>query len=310
MICRFSNSVLSPDGKDAFYTPWRRDPKEEPSAPERLHTVFSTDGSLYQRWQADLLAYSHRKVRQPGSLTRLFSADGPPTPFAGTTFQTEPYSTHPLTGDYYPANNKVMALKAWLEEAPPAEELVLLIDPDCIFLQPQRESVSYGAPIAHPIGYLDPSHEQNLEFVRKHCSRPKLAQALGIPILIHRDDLAALSPRWLEKTEEIRNDSESREHAGWLAEMWGYIFAAAEIGLKHNIRKLARYSTENQADLPIIHYCYITSDAAKQWVWNKRTYRPWERVPYPPDKVPLATKALIGVLNEWVAMQEHQFCLH
>ena len=53
------------------------------SARLMVHTVFSVDGSLYHRWQADLLAYSHRKARQPGSLTRLWSASERPTPFAG-----------------------------------------------------------------------------------------------------------------------------------------------------------------------------------------------------------------------------------
>ena len=87
-----------------------------------VHTVFSVDDSLYQRWQADLFAYSHRKVGQPGPLTRLWSGRGSPSPFAGLTFQTEPYSPHPVTGDNYPPYNKPSALAGWLEEAPPAAE--------------------------------------------------------------------------------------------------------------------------------------------------------------------------------------------
>jgi hypothetical protein len=310
MICRFLDTVFRPNGKEAPYTPWQQSHKEAPSSTKRqVHTVFSADGSIYQRWQADLLAHSHRKVRQPGPLTRLLSTDGPPSLFAGTTFQTESYSTHPLTGDYFPCYNKVVALKAWLEEAPPTEEVVLLLDPDCIFLEPVEELVSRGEPIAHPISYLDPFHARNVGFVRKHCPTPDLAQALGIPILIHRDDLALLCPRWLKKTEEIRNNPESREHAGWLAEMWGYAFAAAEIGLRHRLRELARFSTENRADLPLIHYCYSSSDAEGRWRWDKQTYRPWERVADPPSEVPLASKVLIGLLNEWVEMPENQVCL-
>jgi peptidyl serine alpha-galactosyltransferase len=295
-----------------------------------VHTVFSVDGSLYQRWQADLLAYSHHKVGQPGPLTRLLSSDGPPTPFAGTTFHTKPYFPHPVTGDYYPPYNRIMALRAWLTENPPTQEVILLVEPDCVFLGSLTgELVSRGHPVSHPIRYMDPVPRPGWrrdQLVQKHCSRPELVEPAGIPtVLIHRDDLMEVVPLWIEKTEDIRNDPKSRELAGasgWMADMWGYTCAAAEIGLRHKLRPLARtpgeaqafgYACtpgEDQADLPIIHYCFPWSDAANRWVWEKRTYRPWEKVPDPPDDVPSASKALIGLLNEWVAMPEHQICLY
>jgi hypothetical protein len=283
---------------------------ENPSA-GRIHTVFSVDGSLYQRWQADLLAYSHKKVGQPGPLTRLLSTDGPPTPFAGRTFYTKPYCPHPVTGDHYPGYNRVMALRAWLEESPPVEEVVLLLDPDCVFLAPllPTELVSPGSPVSHPVGYMDPAPKA--ELVEMHGLRPESVDAVGIPTLVHRDDLMALAPLWVDKTEEIRNDPRSLDliGGGWLAETWGYTLAAAEIGLQHTPCELALAQHEDRADLPIVHYCYSSSDAAGHWTWDKRAYRPWERVPDPPDEVPLASKALIGLLNEWVAMPEHQICL-
>jgi peptidyl serine alpha-galactosyltransferase len=278
-----------------------------------VHTVFSVDGSLYQRWQADLLAYSHRKVGQPGPLTRLFSADGPPTPFEGQTFHTRPYCPHPVTGDYYPPYNRIMALRAWLREAPPAEEVILLIEPDCVFLDSLTgELVSRRYPVSHPIGYMDPL--PNAQLLQKHCSRPELVEAAGIPtLLIHRDDLIELVPLWIEKTENMRNDPKSLEligGGGWIADMWGYTCAAAEMGIRHKLRPLARLQGEDQADLPIVHYCYASSCVDHDWHWDKRYYRPWERVPDPPSEVPSVDKALIGLLNEWVAMPEHQICLY
>jgi hypothetical protein len=278
-----------------------------------IHTVFSVDGSLYQRWQADLLAYSHEKVGQPGPLTRLLSADGPPTPFAGRTFQTEPFRPHPVTGDYHLGSTRIMALKSWLQESPPTEEVVLLLDPDCVFLAPLllEEPVSRGHPISQPVWYMDPERNQdNQEIVKKHCQNPEFVDAVGIPTLIHRDNLVELVPLWWKKTREIRNDPRSRALANWISGMWGYVSAAAELGLRHRQLELASWSSDNRADLPIVHYCYPVSDARKQWQWDKRNYRPWERVPDPPDDVPLASKALIGLLNEWVAMPEHQICLY
>jgi hypothetical protein len=269
-----------------------------------VHTVFSVDGSLYQRWQADLLAYSHRKVGQPGPLTRLLSADEPPTPFAGRTFHTRSYCPHPVTGDYYHCYNKVMALRAWLEQNPPEEEITLLLDPDCVFLKPLTGTVSRGHPCAQPVDFMDPV--QYPELIEKHCRNPEVVDAVGVPILIHRDDLMTLIPLWAEKTEQIRNDPRSLEliGGGWLAEMWGYTLAAADIGLRHVESALQRRETEDLVDLPIVHYAGPVSDIANQWVWDKRIYTPWDAVPRPPDEVPLASKVLISLLNEWVETLE------
>ena len=205
-----------------------------------------------------------------------------------------------------------MALRAWLSERPPAEEVILLVEPDCVFLGSLTgKLVSRGYPMSHPIGYMDPLTQA--ELVQKHCSRPELVDAAGIPtLLIHRDDLMDVVPLWIEKTEHIRNDPKSLEliEGGWIADMWGYTCAAAELGLRHKMRELARVQGEDQADLPIVHYCYASSCAQYGWHWDKRNYRPWERVPDPPSEVPSVDKALISLLNEWVAMPEHQICLY
>lgn len=56
---------------------------------------------------------------------------------------------------------------------------------------------------------------------------------------MHMDDLRALAPLWLSKTEEVRAD---KEHwatnitgdiyaQGWISEMYGYSFGAAEVSI-------------------------------------------------------------------------------
>jgi hypothetical protein len=123
----------------------------------------------------------------------------------------------------------------------------------------------------------------------------------GIPIVIHRDDLTALAAPWLAKTEEIRDDARSRTVVGWVAEMWGYAFAAAELGLRHELRELARFPTEDRVDLPLIHYCYASAAAGTRWTWDKRHYRPWRRVADPPRTAPGAAAALVAMVNECAA---------
>ncbi len=43
--------------------------------------------------------------------------------------------------------------------------------------------------------------------------------------------------------------------------MWAYAFAAAELGLRHTTRELARLQTGDRADLSTVHYCDSSSDA-------------------------------------------------
>jgi peptidyl serine alpha-galactosyltransferase len=307
MICYFSEQGHERNGRGTLHAAPPEGPRNKRFSVNGIHTVFSVSSSLYQRWQADLLAYSHEKVGQPGPLTRLLCSHEQPTPFACRTFRTAPYSPHPVSGDDYTAYNKPAALNAWLQEEPPSEDVLLILNPDCIFLEPLAGSVSRGSPVVQPWDLLHPT--QHRWFVEKHCSNPELVGDVGVPILIHKDDLVALAPLWLEKTEQIRSDPVSRQYVGWIAEMWGYTTAAAELGLRHTKRGMQRLQTEDRTDLPIVHYCYSSSDAKKRWTWSKRTYRPWERVPVPPDESSRASKVLIELLNEWVAMQKHQICL-
>ena len=271
-----------------------------------VHTVFNTDESLYLRWQADLLAYSHRKVNQPGPLTWLYSGSSTPPPFDGQVFQTRPYSPHPRTGDIYPPYNRIGALTEWLELSPPAEETLLILDPDCIFITPFDEPAERGRPVAQPVFYLHPAEMNNSKLIKRQGYKPDSLDLVGIPLLIHRDDLRALLPAWMQKTEEIRNDPISRDVIDWIAEMWGYVFAAAELGLRHELRDLARWQTEDRTGVPFIHYCYGSESIEEPWSWNKRAYKPWETVPRPPRDVSDSSLAFISLLNEFAEKQEHK----
>jgi hypothetical protein len=257
------------------------------------------------RWQADLLAYSHKKVNQPGPLTRLYSGWRIPPPFDGQTFHTIPYCPHPISGDHYPPYNRIMALLKWLRQSPPTGETILLLDPDCIFVTAYHSCSTVGSPVAQSIGYMCPTTARGAELLKRHGYKPESLQPIGIPILIHRDDLRVLLPRWQEHTEAIRNDPVSRDLASWTAEMWGYVFASAELGLRHELRELAHSQMDDRTDLPFIHYCYSSSNAQGQWEWTKRTYKPWASVTEPPNDTSQATVTLISLLNEFAKIHKN-----
>jgi hypothetical protein len=265
-----------------------------------INTVFSVDDSVYQRWQADLLAYSHKKVRQPGKLTRLWSSTKPPTPFEGDTVAVEPFATHPETGDYYPPYNKPTAIRQWLDRHGIEDETVLLIDPDFVFNTPITEEVEPGKPRGQRFFYVAGIRAKQV--IGRYHHSPTISQPIGVPILIHRSDLAVLLPQWISYTERIRQDKNSGSYAMAVAEMFGYVLSALENRVFHRLGDLGAFSFEDRIDLPLIHYPLPVRTPDRTRMWFKGTYRPWD-VPDIDDAYPAATKHVLSLLRELAERQ-------
>ncbi len=184
------------------------------------------------------------------------------------------------------------------EKRQPHDETIVLLDPDFVYLRSIETGVQPGHPCAQMTGYIDPLYYPTL--IERHCRRPDAIQPIGWPVIIHRTDLAALTPLWIAKTEAIRNDEVVRADAGWITDMWGYVFAAAELGISHELDYLAATQMDQRDDTPFIHYCYESESPSGTWRWEKRWYEPAGRIPEPPDDVPLASRALIEIVNEWL----------
>jgi hypothetical protein len=76
-----------------------------------------------------------------------------------------------------------------------------------------------------------------------HTRYPELCDKVGGFFVHHIDDLRALAPLWLSKTEEVRADKEHYAtkytgdiyEQGWISEMYGYVFGASEVYHLRNI---------------------------------------------------------------------------
>ena len=70
-----------------------------------------------------------------------------------------------------------------------------------------------------------------------HTAHPEFCDKVGGILAMHIDDLRALAPLWLSKTEEVRQDKSHWSTnitgdiygMGWISEMYGYAFGAAEV---------------------------------------------------------------------------------
>ncbi|TVU36129.1 hypothetical protein EJB05_18045 [Eragrostis curvula] len=216
----------------------------------RLHTLFSVECGDYFDWQAVGLLHSLRKAGQPGGVTRLLSCTDDQLPSyrgldIGHTLQVPSFSRHPRTGDWYPAINKPAGVVHWLKHSPEADNVdwVVILDADQIVrgpIIPWELGAEKGKPFAAYYGYLKGC--DNI-LAQLHTAHPEFCDKVGGILAMHIDDLRALAPLWLSKTEEVRQDKSHWSPnitgdiygMGWISEMYGYSFGAAEVGLRHKI---------------------------------------------------------------------------
>lgn len=255
------------------------------AASERsVHVVYSAEDSEYMEWQARFDYFWFEKVGwKNAKLTRLLAASEPPKELAVPTHVAPPYN---WTTDVYKAYNKPLSIMDWFAKAKPSDEIVIVVDPDCMFLKPfaMQELVSEGKPIAMKALYSFDYNFRDRHIVERYsllgnmsCTKP---DPVAVPVLIHRNDLERLAPLWLKWTELIRNDTEDGElkwdpewkkvSFSWTAEMFGYVLAACELGLRHDIwPDLQAIPGQNATDLrthPIIHYHTPVWAAGHKWV--------------------------------------------
>lgn len=75
------------------------------------------------------------------------------------------------------------------------------------------------------------------ELARLHTRNPDACDKVGGVIIMHIDDLRQFAIMWLHKTEEVRADKAHYAknitgdiyESGWISEMYGYSFGAAEV---------------------------------------------------------------------------------
>lgn len=243
------------------------------------HTVVSLDGSVYQRWQAQLLWYTHRQHSQSGPLTFLISSDqavslGIPTDL----FQASVQSPHPVTRDHYPPYNKPAAYREYLAKGNYRDETWLLLDPDMIFTRFWMPQVKLGNPIGESIWYMNPRTHPGNQVIRRHCRRyPDRVQAVGFPVAIRSEDLRQFVDRWWNLTVELRQDRLTRQVVDWVCEMWAFTLAAAEVGIVFQEEQHAQYSNDDFPDRELVHYTYHTQ--GDHYLFDKRRYRPWSPLP-------------------------------
>ncbi|CAI9758547.1 unnamed protein product [Fraxinus pennsylvanica] len=224
--------------------------QERNSAGQRIHTLFSVECHNYFDWQTVGLMHSYRKAQQPGPITRLLSCkEEEKRSYRGMhlapTFEVPSISRHPKTGDWYHAINKLAGILHWLKHSEDSENVdwVVILEADMIIrgpIVPWELGAEKGKPVAAYHGYLVGCDNV---LAKLHTKHPGFCDKVGGLLAMHIDDLRALAPLWLSKTEDVQEDRAhlSANHTGdiygtsWISEMCGYSFGVSEVGLCHKI---------------------------------------------------------------------------
>jgi len=285
----------------------------------RLHTVYNVQATAYFEWQVRYMHLWFKQAKMPGQITRLLSADGPDRLMREKEVPTHvsvPYVSG-IANDSYSPYNKPWAIMRWLAEDKPVAETILIVDPDCMFVDRLEVSVVENAPIAQQAFFSFVFGEGNgtgkdnvaAEVARRYCKGCTFVDAVAVPIMIHRKDLEKIAPLWLAKTLEMRRDRPNWAAAwseatsslglGWTTEMFGYVFAAAELGIRHeiwNLQNAAPY--DKRLTAPIIHY-YERVSLSDGRSWEKKSADAASNIPWPvPPDTDLVSATTLMKLHE------------
>ena len=281
----------------------------------KLHVVFSAECNPLFDWHSAALFYSFRNANfsDRANITRLLACSqheqtlyDPKNLQLGPTFLHRNLRNDSLVDEVgYPSYNKPYSVHAWLQsrgivdDQTTPDEYILMTDADMIFrkpVDPQALGCKRGVVVSAEYTYLIGTTSGFAErFIAKDLVR-RLAQVGGFHIF-HAADLRRIAPLWLEYTKRVRAfahqepdtffhesmmEPESpeiepvrRKQAMWHSEMYGYVFAAAEVGVTHHTRRdvmlYPGYEPYMARGPNILHYGsdYTVQSAHRKVYFNK-----------------------------------------
>ena len=279
-----------------------------PNTRQTYHMVFNVESKQYFEWQSRYSVFWHKQVGQPGKITRLLSMGGKwptdPTPHPSGDHLMKEVPTHVAPAydygiDQYVAHNKPLSITHWLQTADVKEDIIIVADPDCALISKVDIAVEEGSPVATQ-GYYTFQSTKSIEYqIAAHYCKGicQHFDPIAVPVIIHRNDLARLAPLWLKYTEDIRRDRQGPNkwpiewndnrftvnRIEWVAEMFGYVIAAAHLDLRHEIADLQLVPSVHKTltpSVPFLHY-HVRVETADHKFWNKGDDHAGQRFPWP-----------------------------
>ena len=294
-----------------------------------IHVVFDAECKDSVDWMSIAIFHSFRTSGWKGKITRLLACSPEQKQIykgmnIGPTFVLPNYEFVEEYGDS-PTYNKPAALMHFTKEENIEEEFLLYVNANFLFrrvIDPEVYRAKRGHIITEYTWYIRQGIFNGLadQFLKDSDARERAKTTHGgYYYLMQKDDAKALAPLWLHYTREMRQhperywadlDGSTLEkdidtvqmdiepgQPPWQSYMYGYAFAAAELGLTHSFTRGGGgvlysddFLTLNHAGPFATHYslaCRIPStesfvledraldgeeDGGDEWVFDKNEY--------------------------------------
>jgi hypothetical protein len=232
--------------------------QEIATGPAKYRIVFSCESSEYfgyQTWANNLGFY--RSHQGDATWTRLLTCYEPDDISVDPRFPTFTAQRHLYSSRYSPINKPDVLHKWYVSKDAPKEEVIVVIDPDSWLVrsfEPPVNKVKRGHAIGQVAYYHGSRTAQRLwkELCEANCDRDM--DLVGVPYIVHRDDLRDIAPLWkyyvlkikyemeregkpeaeVKKAEEFEQKYKGLD-VNWASEMYGFNMAAAHLGIKFDV---------------------------------------------------------------------------
>ena len=294
-----------------------------PSKAKTLILLVISDNQ-YQDWQSRVFHYHMKKLLLPDQeLMTLISAPGRKVDLEAKCaeehnncplFPTGDYTTAP-NGDVFVVYNRAHAIREFMDSFDgKGFETVVIVEPDMLPLKPITVKATKGEILGHHYFYMEREYggaELNQSALIDYCSfNPDQVEPIGVPYVLHIDDLRNMLPLWIEKTIKMRIpqpwlSGDQKGERSWIADMWSFACAAADL----NIKSIASptFGPETAIDPTpgddslFIHYTYGYTFGDFKFEKRDWTSQPPQPRPFPasPSDAPNEIESIhLSMLNE------------
>jgi peptidyl serine alpha-galactosyltransferase len=245
--------------------------------------LFSTECLPYYEWQSIGLKYSFIRSKQNGKLVRLMACDENEQYNSNTqkvdTFVHENMRMSSFVKHQgFPSYNKPYSFMNYMGNVSDVSEYIIMMESDMVIHQPinpKRLGVRPGVVFSSQHNYLIGADNN---FKTRFLVTDNPVDKVGGIYIFHKEDAKKIAPLWFAYTKKVKDfmveypeiylqetienyDSVTRnekKQAEWRCELYGYIFAASHLGIKHIISNdfltYAGYNPIHQKVPSVIHY--------------------------------------------------------
>ena len=256
-----------------------------------MHALLSMEAGTSTEWEASFACWSWQRAGNTAPLTVLCAGGEPSEPMPGAVEVFVHPRYNGVDGGAYSPYNRLYGLADWLAaRATPADETLLLIDPDTAVLAVVPDYAP--PPGAAAVAWYVTEPETHDPYVRALTRHPECFSHVGIavPAWLRRGELEAVLPGWIEQTRRLRRVG--LPTFAWVAEMVAFWLALADDCVAVEL-------VDEACGPHLVHYVYGTCGLA----FAKYLYRPWDPLLPPSAQATPLARDLSELLDEYAAQR-------